>query len=99
MASGKRLSTDEPLTEHDIAARIDKAALRLINILMDIRQQEGDLWHDVRRSRYMSGVLGMLGEEIAIWEKRLWEDLDPTASPPRPITRIVSEIEGDGNAE
>lgn len=65
---GKRLSTNEPLTEHDVAERISHAADRLLRILMDIRQQEGDLFKDVRTSRYLpGGELQMLHEELRLW--------------------------------
>lgn len=68
MTAGKRCSTAEPLTEHDVADRLDKAALRLLRILMDTRQAEGDLYADVRRSRYLTNGLDLLIEELGHWQ-------------------------------
>lgn len=68
MAAGKRLSTDEPLTEHDVADRIDKAADRLLRIFWDVRQIGGDLAPSVVRSRYLtSGCLDELAAELRRW--------------------------------
>lgn len=69
MSAGKRLSTDEPLTEHDIAERLDKAALRVWQIMLDARQIEG-LMEQVKHSRYCTNVLGELVEELRRWGVR-----------------------------
>lgn len=63
---GKRLSTSEPLTEHDIAERLDKAVLRVIRIMADARQLG---FHEpVRDSRYMTvNSLGILRAELDLW--------------------------------
>jgi hypothetical protein len=63
----KRLSASDPLTEHDVAERIDRAAMRLLRMLGDVREADGDLFDDVRRSRYHSNALDLLAEEIALW--------------------------------
>jgi hypothetical protein len=65
MPPGKRLSAGDPLTEHDVAERIDRAALRLLRIMGDIRQQGG--MEAVRHSRYLTNVLGMLAAELTLW--------------------------------
>lgn len=67
MAAGKRLSTDEPLTEHDVAERLDRAALRLVRIMMDVRQTPG-LFEAVKGSRYLTcGLLEGLAAELQAW--------------------------------
>lgn len=65
MAVGKRLSTQDPLTEHDVAERIDKAGLRLLRILLDVRQL--GVMEEVRSSRYFTNVLSLLAEELDEW--------------------------------
>lgn len=66
MSVGKRLTTGEPLTEHDVAERMNKAALRLLRIMMDARQL--GLMVEVRGSRYMSAnALGALRAEMDAW--------------------------------
>lgn len=68
MAVGKRLSTAEPLTEHDVAERLSHAAERTLRILMDVRQTEGDLYEDVKHSRYLlGGLLEALAAELQTW--------------------------------
>ena len=63
---GKRTSTDDPLTEHDVAERLDHAALRTLRILMETRQQ--GLMPAVSSSRYLgSGLLDMLAAELQEW--------------------------------
>lgn len=64
---GKRTSADQPLTEHDIAERLCHSAMRTLKILMDVRQHEGDLFTDVKQSRYMNGTLELLAEELQRW--------------------------------
>lgn len=62
---GKRLSTADPLTEHDVADRLDKALLRAIRIMSDARQQGYmDL---VKRSRYLTNTPGMMAAELKLW--------------------------------
>lgn len=65
MAVGKRLSTDEPLTEHDVADRLDKAALRLLRIMWDARQL--GMVEAVSNSRYFTNVTGALRAELDEW--------------------------------
>lgn len=67
MALGKRTSTDDPLTEHDVAERLDHAAVRTLRILMDVRQTEG-LYEAVRGSRYLTNSLNALAAELVTWE-------------------------------
>lgn len=62
---GKRLRTGDPLTEHDVAERIDRAALRLARIMGDIRQQGG--MEPVKHSRYLAGALPILAAELQLW--------------------------------
>jgi hypothetical protein len=62
---GKRLRTSDPLTEHDVADRIDRAALRLARILADIRQQGG--MPAVQRSRYLTNAVNILAAELEAW--------------------------------
>lgn len=78
MAVGKRLSTSEPLNEHDIAERLDRAAFRTLRILMDVRQN--GVMDAVKRSRYFLNTLDLLADEMAEWgflPKQ--EALDPEA--------------------
>lgn len=68
MAYGKRLSTADPLTEHDVAERLTHSAERTLRILMDVRQTEGDLFEDVKHSRYLlGGLLEALAAELQTW--------------------------------
>jgi hypothetical protein len=67
VAAGKRLSTDEPLTEHDVADRLDKAALRTLRIMMDARQISPEFFEAVKGSRYQTNVILMLRDEINLW--------------------------------
>lgn len=53
MSVGKRLSPDEPLTEHDVAERLSKALERVYRILADV-EQDPRLHRAVLRSRYLS---------------------------------------------
>jgi hypothetical protein len=62
---GKRLSTADPLTEHDVAERLDKAALRVTRIMSDARQQ--GYAGAAKRSRYLTNVLGILAAELKLW--------------------------------
>lgn len=65
MSAGKRLSTNEPLTEHDVAERLDRAAIRTVRILMDARQV--GVMEQVRHSRYLTNSLGILAAELRVW--------------------------------
>lgn len=65
-AVGKRRSPDEPLTEHDVAERLSKAALRTWRILSEARQL--GLMDQVKHSRYLpGGELRALREELDLW--------------------------------
>lgn len=70
MAAGKRLSTTEPLTEHDVADRLDKAALRVWRIMLDTRQQSPEFYEAVRHSRYLTNVIPELRKEMDTWFPR-----------------------------
>jgi hypothetical protein len=65
MPPGKRLRTSDPLTEHDAAARLDKAAVRTVTILMDLRQ--AGMAEPVKHSRYLTNSLSMLAAELRLW--------------------------------
>lgn len=62
----KRLSTADPLTPDDVAERLDRAALRTLRILMDVRQHP-DLQEPVKHSRYLTNVLPALAAELETW--------------------------------
>ena len=72
MSAGKRLSLDEPLTEHDVAERLNRAALRVVRIMTDARQQ--GYMEPVKHSRYLTNILSMLMAELQLW------DIEPQAS-------------------
>jgi hypothetical protein len=65
MAVGKRHSTEDPLTEHDVAERLDKAALRTLRILMDARQM--GIMEQVKVSRYLTNSVNALAAELETW--------------------------------
>lgn len=65
MAVGKRLDKDEPLTEHDVAERLDKAALRTYRILWDARAL--GMVDEVKASRYLTNIINALAAELAEW--------------------------------
>ncbi len=65
MPPGKRLHTSDPLTEHDVAERIDRAAVRTVRILMNIRQL--GMMEQVKHSRYLTNSLNMLAAELKLW--------------------------------
>jgi hypothetical protein len=65
MAVGKRTSTDQPLTEHDVAERLDRAALRLLRLLIEIRNL--GIVEQVKGSRYHTNALDLVEKEIATW--------------------------------
>lgn len=53
MSVGKRLSTDEPLTEHDVAERLSKALLRVWRIAEEVTA-DPMLHRAVLSSRYLA---------------------------------------------
>lgn len=65
MASGKRLNTGDPLTEHDVAERLDRAAIRVVRIMADTRQLGA--MDPVKASRYLTNSLNILASELALW--------------------------------
>jgi hypothetical protein len=66
-SSGKRHTSQDPLTEHDIAERISRAAARYIGLLMEAENLGmKDL---VRHSRYIDvSTFKMVQEETAKWQ-------------------------------
>lgn len=76
---GKRLSTKDPLTVHDVAERLDKAMLRTVSILLEARSL--GLMEGVLASRYHTNVATMLAEELAMW------GIEPEPVPPSPTHR------------
>lgn len=60
----KRLSTDDPLTADDVAERLDKALVRVLRIMLDVRQTEGNLLADVRKSRYLTNSINAVAYEL-----------------------------------
>jgi hypothetical protein len=66
MASGKRTSTEHPLTEHDVAERLDHAAMRTLGILMLAR--DFGMMEDVKASRYLTNSLNALIAELELWK-------------------------------
>jgi hypothetical protein len=69
----KRSNPQEPLTPDDVAERLDRAAMRVLHILMDIRQTDG-LQEQVEQSRYLRGSLEALRAEMDRWAI---EPIDP----------------------
>jgi hypothetical protein len=68
---GKRSSTDEPLTEHDVAERLDRAVMRVVRIMMDVRENmPPDMVDLVKRSRYTTNALLLLADELKAWGVR-----------------------------
>jgi hypothetical protein len=66
MSVGKRSSADQPLTEHDVAERLDKASMRVLTILMQTREM--GLMDKVKHSRYLTNSLNALAAELVEWE-------------------------------
>jgi hypothetical protein len=65
MAVGKRTSTDQPLTEHDVAERLDKAMLRVTQIMMEV---DGfGVRADVRSSSYSTNIGDLLAAKLDEW--------------------------------
>lgn len=65
MALGKRTNGDQPLTEHDIAERLDHAAMRCLTILMLAR--DFGMIEEVKSSRYLTNSLNGLLAELQEW--------------------------------
>lgn len=66
MAVGKRLSADEPLTEHDLAERLSKSIQRTWTILLQVREM--GMMDDVKASHHMvGGGIEGLSEELDRW--------------------------------
>ena len=70
MAVGKRSSKDDPLTEHDVAASIDRRIAGLLELMYDTRVNVGN--HEkVQASRYLTGLaLESLAGELEAWGVR-----------------------------
>lgn len=81
MAMGKRLRTSQPLTEHDVAERLDHAALRLLRIMYDLRVNSPELVGPVRASRYWTGAVNALAYELGCEE---W-NVEPHALAHHPV--------------
>lgn len=64
MTAGKRTGTDQPLTEHDVAERLDHAALRLLRIMQDVRLNHPELLGPVRGSRFLTNAVNALAYEL-----------------------------------
>lgn len=60
----KRQSTDEPLTPDDVAERLDKALVRVLRIMYEVRTREGSLLADVRQSRYLGPAINHVAYEL-----------------------------------
>lgn len=76
MSVGKRYSTQDPLTEHDVAERLSHAMLRTWKILADINN-DPVLRDAVASSRFLvSGVTEGLAEALAAFK-----DPHPMTSP------------------
>lgn len=66
MSVGKRTSTEQPLTEHDVAERLGKSLLRTLRIMQEARSL--GLMPGVQSSRYYpTGLPEMLAEELREW--------------------------------
>lgn len=93
MSVGKRASAGDPLTEHDIADRLDKAALRLLRIMYDLRVNHPELVAPVRTSRYWTNAVSALAHELGLPE---W-DIDPKPlhdTGPRPAAEPAIDPDG-----
>lgn len=67
MAVGKRHSTSEPLTEHDVAERLTRSMLRTLNLLEETRQL--NLMEEVQSSRYFHPeLIPYLEKELEAWK-------------------------------
>lgn len=66
MSVGKRTSTAEPLTEHDVAERIGRSMLRTLTIMQQARDL--GLMPAVKSSRYYAlGLPEMMQAELEQW--------------------------------
>jgi hypothetical protein len=83
MAVGKRRTTSDPLTEHDVAERLDRAATRTLRILYDIRQLGQMDMDAVKHSRYLTNSLAALAAELQAWEITPQEMREATPEPVR----------------
>ena len=85
MNFGKRLSTSEPLTEHDVAERLSNAMLRVWRILADVTD-EPVLHEAVRTSRFLVVMPAQLIEALQEFARpepvTLIEVLEAPAAPP-----------------
>lgn len=61
---GKRLSKDDPLGPHDVADRLDRAALRTWRIILLTEDAGEDFAAAVRSSRYLTNALAELRAAI-----------------------------------
>lgn len=68
MTVGKRRDPSQPLTEHDVAERLDRAALRLLRIMWDVRVNHPELLGPVRSSRYFTNAAAALAYELGLDE-------------------------------
>jgi hypothetical protein len=96
MAVGKRTSTDQPLTEHDVAERLDAAALRVWRILSDARQL--GIMGPVRSSRYWHGAVNHMLGELEAWNVEPWHLPEAPVEPdvpdvPETTTATAAAIE------
>lgn len=67
MSVGKRADKHQPLTEHDVAERLDRAAMRALRILWEARQL--GIAEEVKASRYLTGgTLEWLRAELDAWQ-------------------------------
>lgn len=58
---------DRVLTTDEVAKRVERAVVRCVKVLMDIRQVEGYLYEDVRASRFVTNAGDILAAELAVW--------------------------------
>lgn len=55
------------LGHDDVAKRTEAAIVRATKILMDIRQQEGDMFEQVKQSRHLTNAGDFLAAELKWW--------------------------------
>lgn len=58
---------DKILTCDDVAKSVERAIVRCMRVLMDVRQTEGYLYEDVRGSRFVTNAGDLLAAELAAW--------------------------------
>ena len=61
---GKRYSKDDPLGPHDVADRLDRAALRVWRIISLVEDAGEDFADGVRSSRYLTNALAECRDAI-----------------------------------